>query len=134
MIGVVAVSHSRPLARAAVALARQMAGAEVAIEIAAGLDEETLGTDAAAIGEAITAADSGDGVLVLMDLGSAVLSAELALELVDEDLRDRVRLSPGPFVEGLVIGAVAASTGVDLDAVAEQAAGALAAKGGHLRG
>ena len=60
------------------------------IAIAAGLDETTFGTDAMAVSEAITSADSPDGVLVLLDLGSAVLSAELALEFVDPEAAGRV--------------------------------------------
>lgn len=131
VVGIVAVSHSRTLAEAAVALSRQMAGPHVRIEIAAGLDEVTFGTDAVAIAEAVTAADQGDGVLVLTDLGSAVLSAGLALDLIDDATRGRVVLSPGPFVEGLVVAAVAASTGATLGEVAGQAANALSAKGLH---
>ncbi|HEY0988407.1 MAG TPA: hypothetical protein VGD80_15190, partial [Kofleriaceae bacterium] len=93
MVGIVVVSHSRALARAAVPLAAEMVrDRPVRIEVAAGLDETTLGTDATAIADAVTEADSGDGVVVLMDLGSAVLSAELALELLDDDARDRVVL------------------------------------------
>jgi phosphocarrier protein FPr len=139
VVGIVAVSHSRALAAAAVDLARQMAGDTVRIEVAAGLDDGTLGTDAAAVAEAVVGADDGDGVVVLTDLGSAVLSAQLALDLLDEitddpTLRRRVTLSAGPFVEGLVIAAVAASTGVDLDDVAAQAARALAAKDAQLEG
>lgn len=129
MVGLVAVSHSRVLARAAVSLAREMvADSPLRLEVAAGLDDDTFGTDAVAISEAITAADDGGGVVVLMDLGSAVLSAELALELIDADLRDRVTLCPGPFVEGLVIAAVAAANGGDRHQVATEAAGALAPK------
>ena len=84
LVGLVVVSHSRALGEAAVALAREMAPGELAIEVAAGLDETTFGTDAVAIATAIGAADSGRGVVVLMDLGSAVLSAELALDLLDD--------------------------------------------------
>ena len=61
------------------------------------------------ISEAIAAADHGRGVVVLMDLGSAVLSSELALELLDEEVRDRVVLCPAPLVEGLVVAAVTAA-------------------------
>ena len=81
---------------------------------------------------AIEAADQGQGVVVLMDLGSAVLSAELALELLDDDVRDRVVLCPAPLVEGLVVAAVAAAAGADRDEVAAEAAGALAGKTSHL--
>jgi PTS hybrid protein len=132
-VGVVVVSHSRPLADAAVALARQMLpGAEVAVEVAAGTEDGGLGTDAVAISAAITAADSGDGVVVLMDLGSAVMSAETALEFLDDEVRHRVVLSPGPLVEGLVGAVVVASGGADRDRVAAEALRGLAPKQAHL--
>jgi multiphosphoryl transfer protein len=134
-VGLVVVSHSRALARAAVALAQEMLhGKQIRIAIAAGLDDATFGTDAAQIVDAITAADTGAGVVVLMDLGSAVLSAELALELLDDDVRDRVLLCPAPLVEGLVVAAVAAAGGASRAEVAAEAAGALAGKMGHLGG
>ena len=88
MVGIVVVSHSRRLADAAVELALQMVrGTPPPIEIAAGLDGHVLGTDAARVKEAIDRVASPDGVLVIMDLGSAVLSAELALELRGDDRR-----------------------------------------------
>lgn len=133
MTGLVVVSHSRALAEAAVALAGEMVhGDDVRIEVAAGLDETTFGTDATAIVAAVESADDGEGVVVLMDLGSAVLSAETALEILDPDLRDRVLLSPAPLVEGLVLAAVAAAGGADRGQVASEAAGGLAAKEQHL--
>ena len=131
--GLVVVSHSRALADAAVALAREMLhGSPVRVEVAAGLDDTTFGTDATQIMAAIEAADQGQGVVVLMDLGSALLSAELALELLDEDARARVVLCPAPLVEGLVVAAVAAAAGADRDEVAAEAAGVLAGKTSHL--
>ncbi|BCJ56137.1 hypothetical protein Asp14428_76120 [Actinoplanes sp. NBRC 14428] len=97
MVGLVVVSHSRALAEAAVALAAEMVpDGRVPLEVAAGLDETTFGTDAIAISEAVTTADHGDGVVVLMDLGSAVLSAELALDFLPDDQRERVLLTPAP--------------------------------------
>ena len=125
--GLVVVSHSRALADAAVALAREMLhGEPVRVEVAAGLDDTTFGTDATQIMTAIEAADQGQGVVVLMDLGSDDLSAELALELLDDDVRARVVLCPAPLVEGLVVAGVAAAAGADRDEVAAEAAGALA--------
>ena len=132
-VGLVVVSHSRPLAEAAVALARQMLpGRELPIEVAAGTDDGGLGTDAVAISAAITAADTGDGVVVLMDLGSAVLSAETALELIEDDLRERVVLSAAPLVEGLIGAAVVAGGGADRSRVAAEALLGLAPKQAHL--
>jgi phosphoenolpyruvate-protein phosphotransferase/dihydroxyacetone kinase phosphotransfer subunit len=134
VIGIVVVSHSRALATAAVGLAAEMVAEDKrpVIAVAAGLDEKTFGTDAMAVSEAITAADSRDGVLVLLDLGSAVLSAEMALEFVDPEIAERVKLSSAPLVEGLVAAVVTASTGASLDAVAAEANRGLVAKQEHL--
>jgi phosphoenolpyruvate-protein phosphotransferase/dihydroxyacetone kinase phosphotransfer subunit len=134
LVGLVVVSHSRALARAAVALAEEMLNDRpVRIAVAAGLDEVTLGTDAVRIGEAIQEVDSPAGVVVLMDLGSAVLSTELALELLaDPAMRDRVLLSAAPLVEGLIVAAVAAAGGADRAEVAAEADGALMGKAAHL--
>jgi phosphoenolpyruvate-protein phosphotransferase/dihydroxyacetone kinase phosphotransfer subunit len=133
-VGIVVVSHSRPLAHAAVALASEMLhGRAVRFGVAAGLDEATFGTDAVAIKEAIEEVDGPAGVVVLMDLGSAVLSTELALDLLSEaTTRDRVLLSPAPIVEGLVVAAVAAAGGADRFEVAAEARGALLGKAAHL--
>lgn len=129
MVGIVVVSHSRALARAAVALAQEMLPDQpVQIITAAGLDDTTFGTDAGQVARAITAADTGAGVVVLMDLGSAVLSAELALDLLDDDARGRVVLCPAPLVEGLIVAAVAAAGGATREEVATEAAQALAGK------
>jgi multiphosphoryl transfer protein len=134
VIGIVVVSHSRALADAAAALAGEMVAADSrpVIEVAAGLDEDTFGTDAAAVADAITRADSPDGVLVLLDLGSAVLSAEMALEFLDPEVGSRTRLSSAPLVEGLVAAVVTASGGADLDAVATEARQGLMAKADHV--
>ena len=133
MIGLVVVSHSRALADAAVGLAVEMVhGKGPTVAVAAGLDAETFGTDAAAVAAAIEDADSPDGVLVLMDLGSAMMSAELALELVDPDIAARVRLCSAPLVEGLVAAVVTAGTGASLDAVTAEALRGLATKQDHL--
>ncbi|MBB5912421.1 phosphocarrier protein FPr [Nocardia transvalensis] len=112
-------------------LAREMVpDRALRVEVAAGLDEETFGTDAVAVASAIADADSGDGVLVLMDLGSAVLSAELALELLDSP--HEVRLCSGPVVEGLVAAAVSAAGGAALAEVADEAVNALSGKQSQL--
>lgn len=136
MIGVVVVSHSRALARAAVALAEEMveADARPQVAVAAGLDEETFGTDAAQVAEAITTVDGAAGVLVLLDLGSAVLSAEMAVEFLDPEVAARVQVSSAPLVEGLVAAMVTAATGADLGAVRAEAEQGLRAKADHLGG
>ena len=129
MTGIVVVSHSRPLAEAAVALAQQMVrSGGPRLEIAAGTEDGGLGTDAVAISEAIGRAMDDQGVVVLMDLGSAIMSTETALELLDPADADRVRLSSAPFVEGLVGAVVTAAGGADPEAVALEAETAPRAK------
>jgi multiphosphoryl transfer protein len=134
MVGIVVVSHSRALARAATEIAEEMLhGRTVPIAVAAGLDETTFGTDAVQVQEAIEQVNSPDGVLVLMDLGSAVLSAELALDLLDPDVSAGVRLCAAPLVEGLVAATVAAAGGASLADVESEAVAALAGKQAHLQ-
>src|SRR3989440_1192238 len=126
MVGIVIVSHSETLASGVRELAAEMAGPDVRLELAGGLAEEgALGTDAVRVMEAIGRADSGDGVLVLMDLGSAVLSAETALDFLKPEQRESVLLCEAPLVEGAVAAAVAARLGEPLAKVAKEARGGL---------
>ena len=121
-VGLVVVSHSSRIAEGTAELAGQMAGPDVRIVPAGGMEDGAIGTDAARIAVAIGEADSGSGVVVLADLGSAVLATRTALELLGNP--DNVRLSRGPIVEGAIIAAVQASTGSSLDEVLEAAEGA----------
>jgi phosphocarrier protein FPr len=140
VVGLVLVSHSAKLAEGAAELAAQVPGDVLRIAVAGGLDvpdsasgaDAALGTDAVLVLRAIEEVWSEDGVLVLMDLGSAVLSAEMALDLLPEERRARVRLATAPFVEGAVAAAVAASLGDPLERVAEEAGAALGAKVAQL--
>jgi phosphocarrier protein FPr len=133
VVGLVIVSHSATLAEGVAELARGM-GADVPIELAGGIDapEPALGTDATRVLEAIERADQGDGVVVLMDLGSAVLSAEMALDLLPPERRERVVLCEAPLVEGAVAAAVTAKLDASLEEVAAEARGSLSAKVTHL--
>lgn len=121
-VGLVVVSHSSRIAEGTAELAGQMAGPDVRIIPAGGMEDGTIGTDAARIAVAIGEADTGSGVVVLADLGSAVLATRTALELLGNP--ENVRLSRGPIVEGAIIAAVQASTGSSLDEVLEAAEGA----------
>jgi dihydroxyacetone kinase DhaKLM complex PTS-EIIA-like component DhaM len=103
----------------------QVAGPEVAVAIAGGTADGRLGTSAPAITAAIRAVLGTAGVLVLLDLGSAAMSLEIALEDLSADERARVRVSEAPLVEGAVTAAVQASTGASLDEVEAAAAGAI---------
>ena len=121
LVGLVIVSHSAKVADGTLELAAQMAGDEVRIVAAGGMADGAIGTDATRIMAAIQAADAGVGVVVMTDLGSAVLSASTALELLDPAQAARVRLSRGPVVEGAIIAAIQASIGDDLQAVCDAA-------------
>jgi len=116
-VGLVFVSHSSQLAAGAVALAGQMAPS-VTLLAAGGTDDDGIGTSFAKVMTAVGEADTGSGVVVVSDLGSALLTAETVLDLLPEDERARVRVVDGPFVEGGVAAAVAAETGADLAGVA----------------
>ena len=131
MVGLVLVSHSRPLADALVGLVGQMAvGQKPRMAVAAGVgpERQEFGTDAAEIVEAIQSVSDGSGVAVLMDLGSAILSAEMALDLLPDEMREQVRLVGAPFVEGALAAAVQASLGSSLNAVCREAEEALQRK------
>lgn len=98
------------------------------VEVAAGAPDGGFGTDPLAVMDAVQHVDDGDGVLVLTDLGSAVMSAGTALEMLDPTLAGRVRLSTAPLVEGLVGAYSAAGLGKDLAAVAVEADAAVVVK------
>ncbi len=134
MIALVLVSHSAKLAEGVRDLAQQMTQGRVPIAVAGGIDDEQnpIGTDPIKIMEAITEVYSPDGVIVLMDIGSALMSAETAFDLLDPDWREHLHLCAAPFVEGAVIAAVQAGLGSSVAQVMEAAQGALAAKQQYL--
>ena len=103
-VGIVLVSHSRALAEDALDLARRLiAAVDVPVELAAGLADGELGTDPGAVVDAVERlADRCEGVLVLADLGSGIMSAEMALEMLEPAVVERARLSAAPFIEGLL--------------------------------
>ena len=126
LVGLVVVSHSRALAEAAVELSLQMVhGTRPEIVVAAGTPDGGFGTDATQVADAVRAADRGAGVVVLMDLGSAVLSAEFALDLVEDA---NAILVAAPFVEGLLAATVRSATGGTREEVADEARAALGPK------
>src|SRR5437764_14916519 len=132
MVGIVVVSHSDVLAEAVVTLAREVGGQQLVLEAAGGTDEPgVLGTDAERVRAELERAVSDDGVLVLMDLGSALMSTEFAIDLMAEH-PGKVLMSEAPLVEGTVAAAVAAAGGATLEQVAAEARGALAMKASQL--
>jgi multiphosphoryl transfer protein len=120
-VGLVIVSHSAQLAKGVAELAGQMARGNVPIAAAGGAGETILGTSADIILQAIQEVDSPSGVLLLLDMGSAILSAEMALEMLSDEQRQHVQLSFAPLVEGAIAAANSASLGRTLAEVKQAA-------------
>jgi dihydroxyacetone kinase phosphotransfer subunit len=116
LVGVVLVSHSARLAEGLAELVRELGGDQVPVIAAGGMDDGSLGTSYGRIEQAVREADQGAGVLLLGDLGSALLTVKT---LLDEGVGAQARavLADAPFVEGAVAAVVTASAGGDLEAV-----------------
>ncbi|MCZ2201129.1 phosphoenolpyruvate--protein phosphotransferase [Cylindrospermopsis raciborskii] len=134
VVGIVIVSHSKQLALGVQELAAQMVKGKISLAVAAGVDDPTnpLGTDPIQVYQAISSVFSEDGVIVLMDLGSALMSAEMALEFLLPAQRDKIYLCDAPLVEGAIAATVAASTGKNIQEVLGEAQGSLLAKSHQL--
>ena len=131
MVNIILVSHSKKLADGVAEMVKQMTASEaVKILTAAGIgeDNQELGTNAMEIMEAIEAVYTDAGVLVLMDLGSAILSTEMALDLLSEEMKPNILVCPAPFVEGAIAAAVQAGLGASLQEVYKEAMQALRMK------
>ena len=114
MVGIVIVSHSQKLAEGVVEIATMMA-ADAPIAAAGGLEEGGFGTSFERIVEAVQDVDQGAGVAILMDMGSAVMTAEMVCEALDDT---QIRLLDAPLVEGAVLAAVESQMGTSLDDLA----------------
>lgn len=130
MVGIVIVSHSTKIAEGIQDLIAQMVADNVPLAMAAGLDgpDETIGTDPIQVLHAIEAVFSSEGVVVLMDIGSALMSAETALEFLPSEKRAMVVLCEAPIIEGGLAAAVTAAAGGSIEQVIEAARNALGAK------
>ncbi len=128
MVGIVIVSHSKKLAEGLYELTNQLSQGKVRIIPAGGMEDGSIGTDAMRILNAVQNAESGDGVLIIADLGSAILSSDMAMEMLDESEKNEVLIADAPFVEGGVAAAVEASLGSGLNRVKKAAEDARALK------
>jgi PTS hybrid protein len=120
-VGLVLVSHSAEIAKGVADLAGQVAGPTVAIVTAGGAQDGSLGTDGGRVLDLLRAAAAGAGAVVLVDLGSSVLSVRAALTELSAAESERIRVADAPLVEGAVAAAVAASTGCSLEEAARAA-------------
>ena len=130
MVSLVIVSHSAALAAGVQELAQQMVQGKVPIAVAGGLDdlEDPIGTDPMKVFAAIESVYTADGVVVLMDLGSALLSAETAVDFLEPEKQANVYLCPAPLIEGAITAAVQAAAGSSVEHVMAEAREALVAK------
>lgn len=126
MVGLVLISHSGTLVEGLREMVAQVAGDDVVVTTAGGTDDGRLGTSAPRIADALrtTLAEGAADAIVLLDLGSAALSLELALEELGPEDRARVHVSEAPLVEGAILAAVQASVGASIDDVIAAANGA----------
>jgi dihydroxyacetone kinase phosphotransfer subunit len=122
MVSLLIVSHSTQLAAGVREFASQVSGGRVQIIDAGGAADGTLGTSIERIQSGLQQLASPDGTLVLVDLGSAVLSVEMAIEALGAT---RVQISDAPLVEGAYLAAIEASAESSLE---ETAAAALQAR------
>jgi PTS hybrid protein len=123
VVGIVLVSHSERLAEGLKELVGQLSAGVVPVAAAGGGPQGELGTSAEKVRDAILSVAGPDGVLILVDLGSATLSAETAIEMLDPKPCE-VRITDAPFVEGAVVGVIHSGIGDSLDAIMEAVEGA----------
>lgn len=130
MVNIVVVSHSKRLAEGGVELAAQMTHGSVKFAVAAGIDDpdNPIGTDPIAVMTAIQEVQDEGDVLVMVDMGSAILSTDLALELLGEAYATRVHVCAAPLVEGTIVAAIVAASTGDIRQVMAEAHQALVAK------
>ena len=119
MVGVLIVSHSKKAAEGIYELAVQMAGKDHRVVAVGGMEDGSIGTDAIRIKEGIEQANGGEGVVLLADLGSGILSSQMAIDLLEEDIP--VQIADAPILEGAISGAVQAAIGGNLKEVIEAA-------------
>ena len=114
MVGIVVVSHSQKVAEGAKELALQMA-ADAKIAAAGGLQDGSIGTDMEKITNAINEVMSDDGVIMLVDMGSAIMTSKMAIEMSDNP--EKIKIVDTPVVEGTIFGAVEASIGSSMEQI-----------------
>lgn len=119
MVNIILVSHVKEIAEGTKRLAEQMNQNQVKITAIGGTTDGEIGTSPDLIEEAVAEADKEAGTIILADLGSAVMSVNMVLEWLDEEVRDKVVLADAPFVEGAVVAAVEAGMGNKMEDILE---------------
>lgn len=123
MNGVIVVSHSSDITKGILKLINEMVvlGEKVLLYEAGGTDDGRLGTSAIKVKECIERCAQCDNILIFYDIGSSVMSAEMAIELLeDQDLASKVKILDSPIVEGAFAATVTASTTTDIKIILEE--------------
>ncbi|WP_026389809.1 dihydroxyacetone kinase phosphoryl donor subunit DhaM [[Acholeplasma] multilocale] len=116
MIGIVVVSHSHKLAKAAIEFVSEMQFEDFNLMSCAGINDGIdFGTDPMLIKSTIEKADSGSGVLVICDLGSSIMNTEMAINFLDLELQAKTLIADAPFLEGLLVAVTSNSFEINLD-------------------
>lgn len=116
MVGIVVVSHSDLVARGVKDIAGQMAP-EVKIEAAGGTTDNGIGTGINKITEAIEKVYSEDGVMIFFDLGSAFMNTDMAIEFLDDSMKEKIQIIDAPLVEGVITAAVECSMNKNIEEI-----------------
>jgi len=119
MVNIILVSHVKEIAEGAKKLAEQMKQGEVEIIAVGGTADGDIGTDPDAIESAVNEINKEDGIIILADLGSAIMSVNMVLDWLDDEIREKIVLADAPFVEGAVVAAVEAGMGNEIDEILE---------------
>lgn len=119
MVNIILVSHVKEIAEGVKKLAEQMKQGEVEIIAVGGTPDGDIGTDPDAIELAINEINKEDGIIILADLGSAIMSVNMVLDWLDDEIREKIVLADAPFVEGAVVAAVEAGMGNKIDEILE---------------
>ncbi len=117
MVGVIIVSHSAKLAEGLVEIVEEMNNGTVQIAAAGGADGGRIGTSAIRIQNAIEAMEECDNILIYADLGSSIISSETAIDMLDDDLQEKVQIVDCPVVEGAFAGVVQATITDDVEEI-----------------
>ncbi|QVJ95703.1 dihydroxyacetone kinase phosphoryl donor subunit DhaM [Mycoplasma mycoides] len=120
MVGIVVISHSNKIANGVVDLAKQMAN-EVKIIPAGGTKDNLIGTDIDLIIDAVNKAwDPNDGVILLFDLGSALMNAQMAIEMLEPDKQNKIKIIDAALVEGTILAAINSSMNKNIDQIQQE--------------
>lgn len=114
MLGIVVISHSQKVAEGIKDIAEQMNDGKVKIMAEGGVDGDRIGTNPLRIKDAIEEAYTNDSVLIFADMGSAIMNAELAIDMIEDKIREHTFIVDAPLVEGVIAAVIQAAITDDI--------------------